>query len=1025
MTSAELRLLQTKRTLLVSGLFDPAFYRETYADLRSSTVDPLTHYVTHGEAEGRSPNAVFFPRYYRRQAMQEAPEERNALAHYAEEGERLGRKPNPAFEPRAYLAANPPLAEFVDRPLFHYLKIGRRAGLPVAPGPHGEALARVLAAQPHATDFEGSGRRNHYQLMRYKQALVRELGIEEGFAFYREAVGLPDSDRIEKKPVTSLYEFAREHGAAFYEIAPGGEPFAMPPPHVIGDGNHETLEGISRAVFTALIDARVRARSGFIEVEDKALLDYQGEELARIDDELDFDPAVFHARDGAVWMIEPDPNGATIELDEAFMLLGPHSDGFGHWMLDLLPRYIAASASGALPQVPVLIDASMAETQRQCLELMLPESVEVIALPAFATARVRRLWCAASQMHVPLSAGRGDPPNPGCFAAPPARFTETVREMVRRIEPIAAIATRQDKVYLAGSGQGHAALLNAAEIEAAAVARGFAIVHPDDLSFAEQVRQIRNAKFIVMSEAGQVLLSLFAKPGTRLCCLLPDGAAPGLPLRLLDELDVDFTVLNGQLAQPDAYPDTSGYRIDLAAFRESLDCGLGGERQLPNSAQEELEYFLRLSASVPGFARREEARELARVSFSLPPNAIVVEIGSFLGSGTILLAGARKIRGSGKVHAVDPFDGSGDPVSVPIYEKILAEAGGGSLRGHFDANIRRAGLGDWIEAHQGRATEVAAHWTTPVDMIFFDGDQSRAGVREAYESWSPFLKSGGVIVIHNSAPNHRPDQDGSRCLVQEEIRPPDYEDIRLVYSATFARKAEGSGWPMFSYWDKPDLTPIRATLDDWQSYFPNFTIFGDPDVEPIIEELFPQHLELFRNIRIPTCKSDIALLLLLYKLGGLYVDCHCGVRDSEAIRQLVSSLDQWELILYDKNRQEAPRAATELYPLNSVLIARPHSSIIHAAAEAAFANLAAHRSIEKERGFRCYHIATLSGPQIFSDVLFLDPDGQISVLKPEWEGRVRFLEEGVNEPIGRYMHYGYRVPGMHWSERQRRKLLFG
>jgi hypothetical protein len=84
MTSAELRLLQTKRTLLVSGLFDPAFYRETYADLRSSTVDPLTHYVTHGEAEGRSPNAVFFPRYYRRQAMQEAPEERNALAHYAE-----------------------------------------------------------------------------------------------------------------------------------------------------------------------------------------------------------------------------------------------------------------------------------------------------------------------------------------------------------------------------------------------------------------------------------------------------------------------------------------------------------------------------------------------------------------------------------------------------------------------------------------------------------------------------------------------------------------------------------------------------------------------------------------------------------------------------------------------------------------------------------------------------------------------------------------------------------------------------
>ena len=79
MTSADLTLLQTKRALLVSGLFDPAFYRATYADLRASPVDPLTHYVTRGEAEGRSPNPVFLPRYYRRRWMAGLPAERNAL----------------------------------------------------------------------------------------------------------------------------------------------------------------------------------------------------------------------------------------------------------------------------------------------------------------------------------------------------------------------------------------------------------------------------------------------------------------------------------------------------------------------------------------------------------------------------------------------------------------------------------------------------------------------------------------------------------------------------------------------------------------------------------------------------------------------------------------------------------------------------------------------------------------------------------------------------------------------------------
>src|SRR5205823_6887240 len=108
----------------------------------------------------------------------------------------------------------------------------------------------------------------------------------------------------------------------------------------------------------------------------------------------------------------------------------------------------------------------------------LSEGADSLTLPPLGTARVRRLWCATSQMHVPLSPGRGDPPNPGCLAAPPARFAEIVCEMARRIEPIAAIPTGQDRVYLApGRGSPHAPV-NAAEIAAAAAARGFAVIDP-------------------------------------------------------------------------------------------------------------------------------------------------------------------------------------------------------------------------------------------------------------------------------------------------------------------------------------------------------------------------------------------------------------------------------------------------------------------------------------------------------------------------------------------------------------------
>ena len=77
-----------------------------------------------------------------------------------------------------------------------------------------------------------------------------------------------------------------------------------------------------------------------------------------------------------------------------------------------------------------------------------------------------------------------------------------------------------------------------------------------------------------------------------------------------------------------------------------------------------LDGCLRQSQAIPGWTRDAEAVALAKLAYRLPRNAVIVEIGSFLGSGAVLLAGARKLRGSGRVHCVDPFNGSGDSYSV-------------------------------------------------------------------------------------------------------------------------------------------------------------------------------------------------------------------------------------------------------------------------------------------------------------------------------------------------------------------------
>jgi MMP 1-O-methyltransferase len=199
--------------------------------------------------------------------------------------------------------------------------------------------------------------------------------------------------------------------------------------------------------------------------------------------------------------------------------------------------------------------------------------------------------------------------------------------------------------------------------------------------------------------------------------------------------------------------------------------------------------YIVYSKSIPGWTRGDEAVELAQVCKRLPKEAVVVEIGSFLGCSAILLAGARKLSGSIKVHCVDPFDGSGEQYSASFYREI-AKQYPISLRHIFDQNILHANLTDWVEVHEDTAEAVTAKWTLPIDMIFFDGDQSPVGVRTAYELWAPFLKTGGVIALHNSADRvYDEGHDGHRRLVVESVFPPQYTDIYCVGTTTFATKA--------------------------------------------------------------------------------------------------------------------------------------------------------------------------------------------------------------------------------------------
>ena len=197
-----------------------------------------------------------------------------------------------------------------------------------------------------------------------------------------------------------------------------------------------------------------------------------------------------------------------------------------------------------------------------------------------------------------------------------------------------------------------------------------------------------------------------------------------------------------------------------------------------------------VGASMTIFGWREGGAltEIALASWGLRSDATIVESGVFMGRSTALLAGARRLRGSGKVHCVDPFDCSGDAFSIPHYLQALKDTGCDSLEEVFRRNMTRLGIEPWVEVHRGTSQDVAARWSTSVDLLLLDGDHSPTGAREAYKAWIPHMRRDGIIILSNVHDHPNEGHDGNSRLAVEELIPPRYSGIRRVGSTVFAVK---------------------------------------------------------------------------------------------------------------------------------------------------------------------------------------------------------------------------------------------
>lgn len=177
-------------TVRRSELVDADWYRERYPDVAAAGLDPVTHYVVEGAAEGRDPNALFDTDWY----LARNPDVRdlglNPLLHFVETGAEEGRDPHPDFDIVFYLNENPEVALAKINPLRHFLTFGRPEGRRAKPHDEAEALESAIRAArvtgmplrgPQTDQFHfplrpGGGQREANGLALPSEVLARRIG---------------------------------------------------------------------------------------------------------------------------------------------------------------------------------------------------------------------------------------------------------------------------------------------------------------------------------------------------------------------------------------------------------------------------------------------------------------------------------------------------------------------------------------------------------------------------------------------------------------------------------------------------------------------------------------------------------------------------------------------------------------------------------------------------------------------------------------------------------------------------------
>jgi predicted O-methyltransferase YrrM len=203
---------------------------------------------------------------------------------------------------------------------------------------------------------------------------------------------------------------------------------------------------------------------------------------------------------------------------------------------------------------------------------------------------------------------------------------------------------------------------------------------------------------------------------------------------------------------------------------------------IPPDLDEELEKAWRLTDRTPGFLGESEARFLGLLAACVPARGAIVEIGSFKGKSTVMLASVAAHYGLGPVIAIDPH-------TAPAVTDAKIAPGSSTFEEFMNA-LRSAHVEDGVEIRRAYSREAAKGWSRPIRLLWIDGDHTFAGTREDFELFSPYLSNGTVVAMHDALHAY---EGPIRVFVEQILRSDNFGPAGFVQSVAWAQYRPDDG----------------------------------------------------------------------------------------------------------------------------------------------------------------------------------------------------------------------------------------